>query len=114
MFAKMAVRYPTLIDVKMAAELYMTMESYIVHNGAFSEVISATLGVPQEGVRSGELFCFFMSDLPDALRKSHASVELFDCLITCLMFMDDYAIPAWDIASVQAILRVLNSYGRRW
>ena len=55
LFAKLATQHPDLADVKVAAELYTTMESYIIQ-GDKSEVINAILGIPQGGTRSAKFF----------------------------------------------------------
>ena len=71
LFAKLAAKHPDLLQVKQIVALYEKMHSII---------------------GKGHLFTFFISDLPDDLRKSNAGVELFGLLMV-LIFMDDVAIP---------------------
>ena len=97
----------------MAAELYTTMESYIIQGDYKSEVINAVLGIPQ-GTRSAEFFCSFMADLPADLRAAHSPIVLFKVAVTCLMYMDDYMVPCSSPDHVRAVLRTLHAYGKRW
>ena len=114
LFAKLAVQHPHLIDVRMAAELYSRMESFIVHKGHTSQVITSTVGIPQGGTRSAENFCCFMADLPEFLRGSHASIEVCRTIFTVMMYMDDYVVPCFTREHVQATLRTLYRYGKKW
>ena len=93
LWAKLAARHGNVYDVKLLMTLYRKMLSRIQDGDYLSEVIDASIGLPQGGPNSGKLFSIFLSDLPDDLKKlsPDAGIEIFGIIISCILFMDDGA-----------------------
>ena len=97
LWAKLASKHDNAYDVKLLKTLYRRMLSRIQDGDYLSEIIDATIGLPQGGPNSGKLFSIFLSDLPDELKKSNSDIgiEIFGIFIICIIFMDDIIIPAF-------------------
>ena len=100
LYAKLARQHHSLAEVKQLAMLYEWMESVIKNGNEISDVISSIIGIAQGGAKSAELFCAFMADLPEDIRASCPACDFGGLVITCLMYMDDYAIPSFSEESL--------------
>ena len=88
--------------------------SQIYENEYRSNVLDAVLGVPQGGPRSGDMFCFFTSDLPEELKANGVGITILTIFLTCLVFLDDWCLPLKSEAGVIRALQVLYDYAERW
>ena len=102
------------IKVHHLKALYNKMRSYVRGLRSLSERIDCFKGVGQGSPNSGNLFCVFMSDLPDDLKKLIDPAELYGVLVSCLIFMDDIAIPLTTPDEVRQALLTLHTYGKKW
>ena len=111
-WAKLLDSHPDPLDVKRAAALYKHFVCKIpeLNNG----LIDSLTGVPQGGPRSGDIFCFFTSDLPEELRSLDAGIVVLTFYIACLVYMDDWVIFAKNDGITASILQTLYDYGKRW
>jgi hypothetical protein len=113
-WAKLADAHPALIDSKRVAALYEHFRSYIDEPDFRSQVVESVIGVPQGGPRSGDVFCFFTSDLPEELKTNGVGVEVLTLFLVCLVYLDDWTLPITSEQGVIRALNVLHDYGQRW
>ena len=113
-WAKLLDAHKVVIEVKRVAVLYEKFLSIIREADFETEVIAAFLGIPQGGPRSGDIFCFSTSDLPDELRAEGLGTSLFGVFICMTIFLDDHLIPLRHPSQVLRALAILHDYGRRW
>ena len=111
-WAKLLDSHPNSLNVKRVAALYKHFICKIPELN--SSLIESRTGIPQGGPRSGDIFCFFTSDLPDELRSLDAGILILALYITCLVYMDDWVIFAKSDTVTLAVLRALFDYGARW
>ena len=92
------------------------MLSRIQDGDYLSEIIDATIGLPQGGPNSGKLFSIFLSDLPDELKKANSDIgiEIFGIFIICIIFMDDIIIPAFTSETLLEVKTALAAYEGKW
>ena len=93
--------------------IYRKMLSRIQNGDYLSDIIDASIGLPQGGPNRGKLFSIFLSDLPEELKKlsPNAGVEIFGIIVSCILFMDDVAISKEAVISS---LSTLASYRGKW
>ena len=86
LWAKLADDEKTsLRDVKRARALYAQMPAQI-HDADFQgPIVFSKQGLPQGGPRSGNLFCYFGSDLPDQLKAAGAGAKVGEVSLNTLM-----------------------------
>ncbi len=87
------------------------MDAQIVEEDFQSDLVKLGQGIPQGGPRSGKLFAFFNSDLPEDLRSVGAGTSVGD--ITCATYLDDSMVPHTE-GVVREVLQTLEAYGDRW
>jgi hypothetical protein len=56
----------------------------------------------------------YESDVPLELRNSGASFELYQLTVTCLIFLDDFAIPTISEEQTIAALEALDKHSDKW
>lgn len=114
LWAKLLAAHPSLIDVKRIKALYKHFVAKIAEPSFVSEVIHFFLGVPQGGPRSGDLFCFFTSDLVSDLKSAGLGAEVFETFLVCLVYMDDWMLPLCSPSGVVTALACLHRYAVKW
>ena len=116
LWAKLASKHKNIYDVKLLRTLYRRMISRIQDGDYLSEVIDASIGLPQGGPNSGKLFSIFLSDLPDELKKASLEIgsEIFGIFIICIIFMDDVIIPAFTPEALLEAMTALTAYEGKW
>lgn len=117
LWAMCANAHSSVLDVKRIRALYESYAAQIMEPEFRSKVIRDIIGLPQGGPRSGDLFCFFTSELPDEIKTAGAGCDLFGVFLICLIFLDDFLIPVVGVEGEQIIIRVLDvlaCFADRW
>jgi len=115
LWAKLADDEKTsLTDVKRARALYAQMPAQIHEADFQGPIVFSKQGLPQGGPRSGNLFCYFGSDLPDQLKAAGAGAKVGEVSLTCTTYLDDSMIPHENHEAVSNTLDTLLEYGNKW
>jgi len=114
LWAKLRAKHPHLKDVKNVRALYNKFACMIKEGNYTSQLIEMKTGVPQGGPRSGDLFCFFMSDLSPAMASAGAGMIVYEYLVVCIIFLDDFVLPLDSPEHVRSTLTALWKYGEKW
>ena len=114
LWAKLAEAHKCTEEVRSARALYEHMDAQIVEEDFLSDTVKLGQGFPQGGPRSGKLFAFFNSDLPEDLRSAGAGISVGDVDITCATYLDDSMVPTHSEGVVRDVLGTLEAYGDRW
>ena len=83
LWAKLLDAHKIAADVKRVEAMYREFLTLIREPGFESSVMEAVLGLPQGRPRSGDLFCFFTSDIPEELKSGGCGAELFGVFLCC-------------------------------
>ena len=113
LWAKLAEAHKCTEEVRSARALYEHMDAQIVEEDFLSDTVKLGQGFPQGGPRSGKLFAFFNSDLPEDLRSAGAGISVGDVDITCATYLDSM-VPTHSEGVVRDVLGTLEAYGDRW
>jgi hypothetical protein len=114
LWAKLAEAHNCTEEVRSVRALYEHMDAQIVEEDFQSDIVKLGQGIPQGGPRSGKLFAFFNSDLPEELRSVGAGTSVGDVDITCATYLDDSLVPTHTEGVVREVLQTLEAYGDRW
>ena len=68
------------------------------------------MGISQGNPLSSSFYCFLTEDLPDEIRQSATVATIYGVVVTCLMYMDDIAIPVHTAHEVKAVPTALWEY----
>jgi hypothetical protein len=113
LWAKLTKAHKCTDEVRSARALYEHMDAKIVEEDFQSDIVKLGQGIPQGGPRSGKLFAFYNSDLPEDLRSAGAGTSVGDVDITCATYLDDSLVPTHTEGVVREVLH-LEAYGDRW
>ena len=83
----------TLVETKRVRALYEHLAARIDEKDFKGPVVPLGQGVPQGGPHSGNLFCYFGSDLPEILKSAGAGTTVGEVAPTCTTYLDDSMIP---------------------
>ena len=111
---KLKRKHPSVQDVKQVRELYRTLKKKIKLGADMSEPFEQHVGVSQGSPTAGDLFTFYISDLPEELGKAGSGITLLGLLLWCIIFLDDIAIISISVPQVQKTLDCLFTYCRKW
>jgi len=114
LWAKLKAKHPCIKDVQNIKAVYARFACKVKEGGYLSSLIEQMSGVPQGGPRSGDMFCFFTSDLSPDLEAAGAGLLVYDYLVVCIIFMDDFVAPCRSPVEVRSTLKALWKYGEKW
>ena len=94
--------------------MYRTVVRRVLIQGKTSEDFVVEKGVPQGAVLSPLMYALYIDGLHDALRKHGFGVWVYGRLVPLLFYADDIVLLASSPQQLQASMRVLDQYARKW
>jgi Reverse transcriptase (RNA-dependent DNA polymerase). len=113
MFAKLLENGISSKLINIFKSLYSKMKLGVKHDIS-NRKFSSNVGVLQGDVCSPAFFSLFINDLPNCLSVNLLEIRVVDILIKILMFADDMAIFSTTREGLQAGLKDLESYCKKW
>ena len=99
---------------RLIMRYYSNYTCSVLYKGCLSDEFDVKQGVHQGGVLSMSLFCVFINDLLDELRRSDIGCAIKGIKITCPAYADDIALIAPFTVSIQHLVNIVTAYCTKW
>jgi len=100
--------------MKVIKNTYVDVKSRVIVNDRLSDWFDIGIGLRQGCVLSPLLFLIFINDLIRELNDSNLGVAIGNGKLSNLTFADDIALVANNSRDLQALVRIAESYARKW
>jgi hypothetical protein len=113
-YIKLMNRLIPLCFLRILIYWYSNLHCKCKWNNSFSADFSVNTGVKQGGVLSPQIFAVYVDDLVLELKKSGLGCHIVDLFIAAVFYADDLALCAPTRSSLQGLVDICVSYGRKW
>ena len=96
----------------MLDEMYRAMQSCVLFNCNYSQLLKLRRGVRQGGVLSAVLYLVYINDLLREIRRNKCGCVLLDIEISSSVQADDIALIATSEYGMQCLINICESYSR--
>ena len=98
------------VVVRLLINMYSMQTADVRWKGQYSREFRISNGVRQGAVLSPILFCFYMNDLFDLLRKSKSGCQIGDLYAGVFGYADDLLLISPSRSGLQEMLKITEEY----
>ena len=112
LFRKLIEKNVPPIYLRLLLVMYRTQSAKVRWNGEFSDAFSISNGVKQGAVLSAVLFCIYINDLIQELRKSREGCWVNGGYVGIVVYADDIALLSPSMDGLQNMIDRCEQYAR--
>ena len=103
-----------LVFLDIIISWYSDLSCRVKWGEHFSEWFAISAGVRQGGVLSPDLYCLYVDDLIDNLKKLGKGCHLFNRFAATFFYADDMCVLAPSMKGLETMLKLCESYCLEW
>ena len=114
LFLLLIQRHVSSIDTRILWQQYQTQKMRTSWNGSHSVYFTASNGIRQGSVASPILFCVYMDELLDRLRRAGIGCWMGDKYLGTLAYADDVTLICPSADGLQKMLNLCDEFGQQY
>ena len=114
LFLKLLERNVPLVFLDILIYWYLDLQCRVRWGETCSSWFSILAGVRQGGILSPDLYCIYVDDLSNILKRHGIGCHIRGIFLSILLYADDMALISPSLRGLQSLLKICESYCQEW